>query len=303
MLGRRTLGMMAVLLLAACGDGGQDGAQAPQAAGTPIRVATESAYPPFVSVDPTGTLVGFDMDVVREICRRLDQRCDIIPQSWDGIIPGLLADRYDAITGGMTVTGERRRVVAFTRTYVSTPLRFFAPAGRVPEGLEGGPALITLDTLDTEEQAALDRIAKALAGRSVGVQSGTTAAEFADARLAPGATVRRYDTHENLVLDLATGRLDVGLADSVVVEPYLASEEGKDTTVAGPAIEGGPVGEGIGIAVRQGDVELRQQLDGALAAMQADGTLRALAVKWFGADVSAPPPAAAPPDAPASAAH
>lgn len=294
MFGRRTAVLMAVLLLAACGDGGQDGTHPPQAAGTALRVATESAYPPFVSVDPTGTLVGFDMDVVQEMCKRLERRCDVIPQSWDGIIPGLLANRYDAITGGMTITAERRRVVAFTRPYVSTPLRFFAPRDRVPAGLAGEPALVTLDTLDAGEQAALERISKALAGRSVGVQSGTTAAEFADAQLAAGATVRRYDTHENLVLDLAAGRIDAGLADSVVVEPYLASEAGKGVTVVGPAIEGGPVGEGIGIAVRQGDTDLQAKMDGALAAMQADGTLRTLATKWFGADVSAPAPAAAP---------
>jgi len=279
--------LLAVAVLTGCGESDQTAATAKGGVPNPLRIATESAYPPFVSADPTGKLVGFDMDVMDEICRRMAVTCEITPQNWDGIIPGLQAGRYDAIIGGMSITDERRQVIAFTQAYANTPAFLVALKDSPLQQLDVQPDRIGLDAVDAAEQAAIDQVKAALKGQTVGVQSATTSAQFADQVLADVATIRRYDTQENMVLDLGTGRIDAGLADAVVLQPYLESPEGRDASPVGPMFEGGPFGEGLGIALRQGEPDLQAAMDAAIRGMKDDGTLAGLGRKWFGFDVVA----------------
>ena len=80
----------------------------------PLRVATEGAYPPFNVAEPDGTLKGFEIDLAKDLCRRMGVKCEIAAQAWDGIIPGLQAGKYDVILAGMSATDERRQAVDFT---------------------------------------------------------------------------------------------------------------------------------------------------------------------------------------------
>lgn len=70
----------------------------------PLRIATEGAYPPFNFIDDTGALKGFEVDLANELCARIKANCEIVSQEWDGIIPGLLAQRYDAIIASLYIT-------------------------------------------------------------------------------------------------------------------------------------------------------------------------------------------------------
>jgi octopine/nopaline transport system substrate-binding protein len=293
-LGRFTAAVGAVaamLLLAGCGEGDKRAETAAAGADkplpSPVRVATEGAYPPYNMLDPAGNLIGYDIDVMREICARAKIECAITAQAWDGIIPGLQAGKYDAIIAGMSITEERRRAVDFTQSYATTPAYFVALEGSPLHRLSLGLERIGLDEIDTTEAAAIAALKEALRGKSVGVQNATIHANFVDDTLGGAVSIRRYDTQDNLALDLAAGRIDVGLADSTAWEAFLDSEAGRNAGFVGPGFDGGPFGAGLGIAVRKGEARLLETLDGALTAMREDGTLKRIAEQWFGFDASA----------------
>ena len=112
-----------------------------------IRIGVEGAYPPFSEETSSGDLVGFDIDIAKALCAE----CPLVKQDWDGIIPALLARKYDAIIALMSITEERKKKVDFTNKYYNTPARFVLAKGSAMEFTEAG-----------------------MAGKRVGVQRGTT---------------------------------------------------------------------------------------------------------------------------------
>ncbi len=257
-----------VLMLAA-------GGAATQTEGV-LRIGTEGAYPPWNYTSPAGELVGFEIDLGNALCDRLEVRCEFVAQDWDGMIPALLQGRYDAIMAGMSINDERRRRIAFSHGYATTPAHFLARTDAPFQDLR------TVDEVIT----ALNE------GVPVGAQVATIHHAFLDQNV-PGADLRTYDTQERLNLDLAAGRVEVGLADSSAWEDFLASEEGQAFSSFGPGLTGAefPIfGEGVGIGVRSHDTALLARLNTALCDMAEDGSLSALAEEWFGFDASMPCP-------------
>jgi ABC-type amino acid transport substrate-binding protein len=94
-----------------------------------VKIGTEGAYPPFNSIDTNGELVGFDVDIAKALCDAANFECEFVVQDWDGIIPGLIAKKYDAIVASMSMTEQRRQVVDFTDKYYQTPAKFVAAKG------------------------------------------------------------------------------------------------------------------------------------------------------------------------------
>lgn len=96
-----------------------------------VRFGIEGAYPPFSWTEADGSLKGFDVDMANALCNEMKVKCKIVAQDWDGIIPSLLARKYDAIIAAMSITEERKKKVDFTGKYALIPNKFIAKKGLI----------------------------------------------------------------------------------------------------------------------------------------------------------------------------
>src|SRR5690625_543633 len=234
-----------------------------------VRIGTEGAYPPFNFIDADGNPAGFDIDIAEALCDAAGFQCEFVVQDWDGIIPGLLARRYDAIIASMSITDERKQVVDFTNKYYATPAKFVKARDRDIE--------IPEDFAEANE---------ALAGMAIGVQRATIHENFLRDNF-PDADLRVYASQDEANLDLVNGRLDLVMADSVVLTGgLLEQEEGADYHFVGPDyFEEEWHGEGIGIAVRKGEDDLREAFNDAIEQIREEGTYQEINDRYFDFDV------------------
>ncbi len=229
-----------------------------------IRIGTEGAYPPFNFVDKARELQGFDIEIGKALCKAMNADCEWVTQDWDGIIPGLLAKKYDAIVASMSITEERKKKVDFTKKYYVTPAKFVRKQG---SGIEINKT--------------------SLKGKSVGVQRATVAANFLRDNFGDVVTVKAYGTQDEANLDFISGRVDLLIADSVVLlEGLLNTDDGKNAEFVGPDYTDSKwFGDGIGIAVRKGEDELLGMLNTAIDQIRADGTYQKINAKYFDFDL------------------
>jgi len=251
-----------------------------------VRVATEGAYPPWNATDTNGKLYGFDIDVINEVCRRKNLECDIIPQAWKGIIPGLTAGKYDCIIAGMQATPKRLKVVDFAGPYAKTPGSFSTLKSSPLASFKSAVGDVTLNDITAQEQSVIDALRKSLKGKVIGVQTTTTHSNFLDTFFKDVATIRKYDSQENVLLDLNTGRIDAAEASLSYWVPIMKKDQGENLALFGPAWTGDIFGLGNGVAIRKQDPELKAIISEGLSQMKADGTIQRLALKWFGFDNS-----------------
>jgi lysine-arginine-ornithine-binding protein len=231
-----------------------------------VRIGTEGAYPPFNYIDPNGKLVGFDVDIAHALCAAADFECEFVIQDWDGMIPGLIAKKYDAIIASMSITDKRKEVVDFTKKYYTSPVRFVAAKG-----------------------ADFEISPKGLAGKSVGVQRATTHEDFLRAEF-PEVAISTYATQDEANADLVSGRLDLVMAGAIALsDGFLSTEPGQGFELVGPDFYDSKYhGEGAGIAIRKGEDDLRTAFDQAIDRIRADGTYQAINAKYFDFDVYGP---------------
>ncbi|WP_029010342.1 transporter substrate-binding domain-containing protein [Azospirillum halopraeferens] len=248
-----------------------------------IRIATEGAYAPWNATAPSGELIGFEVDLARELCRKMNAECQILAQDWDGIIPALQQGKYDVIMAGMSITDERKQVIDFAGPYGSEPTAFATIKGSALAGMTFDLKGVDLATVEPQEQQILDALAKALEGKTVGVQTSTIQANFME-RLLPQVRMRTYGTLDEAGIDLVNGRLDAMLGDRSAAQEIVKKEE--SLTMFGPNFVRGVLGEGVGAGLRQRDQDLKAKLNAAIAEANGDGTIARLSEQWFGYDIS-----------------
>jgi len=228
-----------------------------------LRIAVEGAYRPFNYIDPNGELKGFDVDIAYVLCDKIGAQCELVQQDWDGMIPGLLAKKYDVICSSMSITEKRKQAVSFTDAYYKESARFVA-----------------------RKDSGLDISKEGLKGKTIGVQRATTWADYLKAVYGDSINIKYYDTVQEHNLDLTAGRLDAVMSLETYMATWLESPEGKDFAFFGPSIRDEKyLGEGVGIVVRKDDTELQKQLNDALHQIIADGTHKKLASKYFTVDI------------------
>jgi polar amino acid transport system substrate-binding protein len=219
-----------------------------------IRIAMSGAYPPFNFVNDENKVVGFDAAIGTEIAKRMGLEAEIVTTAWDGIIGGLLANKYDAIVGSMTITAERDEVVDFVGPYYSDKRAIFTKPNSGIGSLED------------------------LEGKKVGLTLGETHEEWAREK---GYDINTYKGLPELLLELENGRVDAIVNDSIAAILAMGAKGQEFEMFADPTTE--PFGAGI--AIREGNPELAAAMQEALQAMMDDGTYLALANEWVGADI------------------
>ena len=250
-----------------------------------IKIATEGAYPPWNYTNADGSLTGYEIDLTHSLCERMKVKCTIVSQEWNGIIPGLTVGKYDAIIASMGVTPERKKVIAFSKSYAKAPNGFLTTSDNDLKSLADAGHAFDLTDSPADAQSAIDELKLKFKGKVIGVQTGSTASNFVREYF-KGMEIRDYPTFEQLALDLANGRLDVGVANVTTFKPVIEANKGVLVST-GPTFAGGVLGQGTtNIALRQGDDTLRQAFDAAITSVNNDGTNKALTEKWFGVDIS-----------------
>ncbi|MGL4268884.1 MAG: ABC transporter substrate-binding protein [Plesiomonas sp.] len=222
-----------------------------------VRIAVDVPYEPFEYKKPDGTLTGFEIDLGNAVCQQANLKCDWVVQTWDGIIPGLLARKYDVIFSSMSINEERKAKVAFSEPYYNTPSAWFAVKG---------------SSIDPAKPDTL-------VGKRIGVQRGTIQDTAATKQHGKTAQIVRYNTGDEVVMDLKGGRLDVVLLDFPVGEStLLKTADGEKYQLVG---EKEQLGDGVGAAFRKNDNELREQFNQALKTVKDNGTYDKIMQQYF----------------------
>jgi octopine/nopaline transport system substrate-binding protein len=258
-------------------------APAAEAQSKKIKVATEGAYAPWNFVNSQGKLEGFEVDLGAELCKRAKLDCEFVAQDWDGIIPSLLAKKYDVIMAGMNITPKRLETINFSVPYAAAPAGFMALKTSPLSKMPGGEYNLNKDLAAAEK--AIEELKPHLKGKVLGVQVATTNLAFAE-KYFKVAEIREYKTTEQHDLDLAAGRIDAAVAAHSAFAATMETPTGTDMTIVGPAFSGGILGLGVAAGMRKEDAALKDAFDAAITSAIADGTTKKLSEKWFKVDVT-----------------
>ena len=224
----------------------------PDLQGRAVTVAVENAYPPFNMIDKnTNEGIGWDYDVVREICKRLNCVPEFKQAAWDGIFPAMQAGEFDWLADGVTITAEREEIVDFSMPYV----------------IVGQVVLVRAD-----EPGSVDDM-KSNANTLIGTQLGTTNEIVAKENF-PAERVKSFEDFGAAVLALLSGDVDGVVIDNISASGFMGENPGK-LKINGSLTSD----EQLGFVFPPGS-ELREPVDAALSAMKADGTLDQFNKKW-----------------------
>jgi polar amino acid transport system substrate-binding protein len=206
-------------------------------------------------VDEKKTIIGFDPDLLAEICKRANCKATFITTGWDGIFVALSQGQFDAVASGVTITEERLKTIDFSEPY----LRY----GQVVLVRADETAIVGVDSLT---------------GKKVGVQTGTTNDEKATSLQKEGKVgdIKRYETFALAVAALINKDIDAVIIDSYAADGFININKDKIKKVGEPFTS-----EALGIGIKKGDAALKAAFDAALTQMKTDGTLDNLYKKWF----------------------
>ena len=248
--------LAAVLVASGCGD---DDSGSPSSGDLgliqegELRVGSDIPYAPFeFGRDPD--YQGFDVDIVNEIAKRLDVEAQFVKTPFDPIFRNLAQGRFDLVASAATITPERQKTVNFSVPYFPADQSLM---------IKRGSDIKTVDDL---------------AGKRIGVQLGTTGADYAKDEVKDADTVRSYDLIDDAFNALQSGQVDAVINDFPVSK--YAERSKKDLQV----IQRIPTGETYGLGINKDDTKLKEEVDKALNEMKEDGTYTRIYKKWFEED-------------------
>ncbi len=220
----------------------------------------DDSFPPMGFRDENNEIVGFDIDVAKEVCARLGVQLVCQPIDWNAKEQELNTGNIDCIWNGFTITEERKQKIAFTEPYVDN-------------------AQVVVVKASSPVRTLAD-----LSGKKIGLQAGSSAAQAVDDTPDFKKSLKEIvEFKDNLT---ALMDLEIGGVDGVVLDLLVANDNinrsGKDFRILDESLSK----EEYGVGFRKNDLKLRDAVQEQLVAMAQDGTLADIAVKWFGADIT-----------------
>ncbi|HWT27436.1 MAG TPA: amino acid ABC transporter substrate-binding protein, partial [Mobilitalea sp.] len=227
-----------------------------------LILGLDDSFPPMGFRDDSNNIVGFDIDLAKEVAKKLGVELVLQPISWDAKDTELSTKNIDCIWNGFSITPEREKNLTMSMPYMENKI-----------------ALVVKNNSDIQSMADMK-------GKSLAVQSGSSAEEAlnSDANKAfkdSIGQVNGFSDYETALMDLETGNSEAVLMDSVVAN-YMITESGKDYKV----LDGSLVAEQYAIGFRKGDVALSDAVNNALKELKADGTVAKISTQWFGSDLT-----------------
>lgn len=231
-----------------------------------LRVGMECTYAPFNYKNSDGELVGYDVDVAKGVGKIIGADFEYVCQDWDGMIPALLANKFDLVIASMSITEKRLKKIDFSGPY------------RFSTGQIVGAKKTKVNLFDDSGNP----IAANFKGLKIGLERATTYSSWFEQEL-PGADVVLYDGSEPLYLDLMNGRVDLIMTNPMKAHlKFLSKTEGTKYEFKGPVVdEEKYFGIGVGIGLRQGQEPLKARLNVALKQLINSGELETYAKKIF----------------------
>ncbi|MGB4589157.1 MAG: ABC transporter substrate-binding protein [Clostridiaceae bacterium] len=222
-----------------------------------LKIGTDDTYPPFEYRNDANEMVGFEIDLAREIGKKLGMEVEFTSSNWTGIFNGLNSKNYDVIMSATSMTKERLETYIFSKPYMVN--------GQVIVSKTGGKIIQSPEEL---------------AGLKVGVQLETTA-DIAATKYQEEVDfeITKYDDVIQTFTSMKAGHVDVVVADYAVAIDY-ANKNPDDYTITDVMLTNEP----IAVTIRKDDTDLKAKIDTALDALREDGTLKELSIKWLGDD-------------------
>lgn len=252
--------IMACAMLTACGSSASGDTEGVTLETGKLMVASEIGYPPMEYFDEDGaTPIGFDIDFAKAVAEQMGLEVEYVDTAWDGIFAGLDTDKYDCVIAAVSYTEDRDENYLLTAPYVAN-----------------APVIVVPNESDIADIADLE-------GKSVAVQMETTADYLIQEKVADGLNtdLRQYEKIINAFDELKAGRVDAVCTDSVVASFYLGDDASDYKTVWQSDTR-----EPIIVCMKKGNDALKAEIDKAIAALFADGTMKELSEKYFGTDIS-----------------
>lgn len=253
--------MMLVLAVTALAGCGSNSAQKEES--KKIVVGLDDSFPPMGFKDEKNEIVGFDIDLAKEVAKRLSREVEFKAIDWNSKEAELKSGRVDILWNGLDITDKRKENMLFSEPYMDNrQIVFVAKNGKVTVAGEAD-----------------------LAGKTIGTQSGGTTEEYFENKPELKASmkeVKYYPDYINAFMDLENGRLDAVVGDEIIGRYYISKHPDEiqaiDTVI-------GTVSQ-FGIAFRKDDQKLRDEVQKVFDEMKADGTVAKISEKWFAKDIT-----------------
>lgn len=218
-----------------------------------LTICSDIPYAPF-EFEENGELTGFDVNLVDAMAEEMNLQTEFKTTPFDSIIPALISGSCDLIVSATTITEERSEQVLFTDPY-----------------FDADQSLM----VTTENEGTYKTLAD-LGGKTIGVQAGTTGADYAEENKPDGATVKEYPGASDLFLAISSGEIDAVLQDFPVNAYHALQNEQFAVT------DTFPTGEQYGMAATLENTNLVGALNAALGNVQASGEYAEIYESWFG---------------------